>query len=50
MPEHGLHQDKSWLNFDGALHLFEATYGGDGDSDFEEEGRASRAKASLTRT
>ena len=50
MPDHGLHQDKSWLNFDGALHRLEATYGGDGDSDFEEEGRASRAKASLART
>ena len=50
MPDHGLHQDKSWLNFDGALHRLEATRGGDGDSDFEEERRASRAKASLTRT
>ena len=32
MPDHGLHQDKSWLNFDGALHRLEATRGGDGEA------------------
>ena len=51
MQEHAVHHDPPWMYFDGALHRLEATCGVvNGDSDFEEEGRASRAKALLTRT
>ena len=45
VPQYSLHQDSSWLHFDGALLFFEGTCGGTGDV---EEGRVSRA-ASCTR-
>ena len=50
MPPHAVHQGPPWLNFDGALHHFQATYGGTGTGDVA-EGQVvavSRAKASLS--